>query len=610
MVRTKDAIWQQWTKVSSGNKHATAKCNYCDLRLQVNVTRFKLHTVMCVNTPDEVKSQYRKSVVSQSIATNKQKAILSVNISRSNESMMPSVPCDLSCDEGDSDSDEGIGVTDSKKVESHDDTRTVSKVATGTLRGPMVHFLDSVSPQDKVVLDDLWSKTCYTNMWSFNSSRNPYLIDFITKLRPSYRLPTPHSLSCGLLDKAFTGAGDIIEQAVSNAPALTLQVDGWSDINRASIVNVAMYAGRPLFLKSIDPGMQRHDARFIANTIVEAMESVPNVDERKFGAVVTDQPSVMTAAWKQIEERKPWVNCYGCGAHAVNLLAGDFRKLNKASAVLDSNKAIAKFFKAHSIPHQLLQRTTKEKCGKPINVVLSSPTRWSTDYFMIRRNLRIRAALLSAAVDDSIAREFKTENNASIKNNILDESFWSNTASVAFLLEPLSTAIQYCEGDNTPISVMKKIWDYIGVRLNEKSLAENGWTNEDIASIAEMVRSQKNLNIQPITLASYALDPRFDSSELDDTEWETAAEFILNFSVTEGCSRTAVLSELTDYRAKSGIPFGMSLTWEAVQTRSCAESPINWWLAYARNTQLCQVAQKLLSFPATAVCACGPAVVF
>ena len=521
MVRVKDAIWGEWTPVADG-KHA--KCNHCDLRLVINVTRFKLHTVMCENTPDDVKLKYHKDVLSQSMASNKQKFVLSATIgkdeststSHTNDIIKPNVPSDVTCNVTDGDSDSDAINKDSRQSASHDDN--VPKVSRDILTKPLTHFLDSVSPRDKAELDDLWSKACYTNMWSFNSTRNPFLDDFFTKIRPSYRLPTTHSLANRLLDKAFADIGDTIQQATSKAPSLTLQVDGWSDINRSSIVNVAMYAGRPVFLKSVDPGMERHDAKFIASTIVQAMESVPNVDEKKFGAVVTDQPSVMTAAWKQVEEQKPWVTCYGCGAHAVNLLAGDFRKMSKTAAVLENNRSIANFYQAHSLPHELLLRTTREKYGKEVNVMISSPTRWSTDYFMVRRKLWIKAALLSAAVDESIAREFTSGRNGSIKNNLLDDSFWCDTASVAFLLEPLTTAIRYCEGDGTPVSVMKKIWDYIGVQLNEKSLSENGWTDDEISSINEMVHCRRNLNIRPITLASYALDPRFHASGLDDEE--------------------------------------------------------------------------------------------
>jgi len=45
----------------------------------------------------------------------------------------------------------------------------------------------------------------------------------------------------------------------------------WSDVNRASLIYVALYADRPIFLKSADPGTQRHDAQFIANTTLDVI---------------------------------------------------------------------------------------------------------------------------------------------------------------------------------------------------------------------------------------------------------------------------------------------------------------------------------------------------
>jgi hypothetical protein len=75
-----------------------------------------------------------------------------------------------------------------------------------------------------------------------------------------------------------------------------MQLDGWSDINRASIINVALYAGRPIFLKSIDPGINRHDAKLICETVITAIDGLGEA-KHKVKAIVTDQPTVMTAAW-------------------------------------------------------------------------------------------------------------------------------------------------------------------------------------------------------------------------------------------------------------------------------------------------------------------------
>jgi len=106
---------------------------------------------------------------------------------------------------------------------------------------------------------------------------------------------------------------------------------------QASIVNIALW--RPVILKSIDPGISRHDAKFIVDLIIDTIESeepsIGNIED-EVRAVVTDQPSVITSAWKEFEKRKPLVNCYGYGAHVINLLAGDFRKLDCVYNVLEN----------------------------------------------------------------------------------------------------------------------------------------------------------------------------------------------------------------------------------------------------------------------------------
>ena len=102
-----------------------------------------------------------------------------------------------------------------------------------------------------------------------------------------------------MLDDPYDGVSAIIKNATAEAAVLTLQLDGWSDINCASIVNVALYAGRPVVLKSTDPGINRHDAKFIADAVLQTVHGLGN-DAIKVRTVITDQPTVMTAAWKFI----------------------------------------------------------------------------------------------------------------------------------------------------------------------------------------------------------------------------------------------------------------------------------------------------------------------
>jgi hypothetical protein len=406
------------------------------------------------DTPEDVKAKFRKAVLSQSIATSRQKAELEATItikcpSAASGQLLLSAPqvdtdvSDIGC-AGQSSAASSIADNDDvSEILSNSQSEGEGRSTSTSMSGPIMRsFFDSITQRQKAELDSLWAKACYTNMWSFNSTKNPYLCEFIQKIRPSYKLPTSHALANQLLDDTYVSVNTTVQEALTKALALTMQLDGWSDINRASIINVALYAGSPIFLKSIDPGINRHDAKLICETVITAIDGLGEA-KHKVKAIVTDQPTVMTAAWKLIEEQRPSVSCYGCAAHVINLLAGDFRKMEINEELLEKNKKICRFFKSHSLARELLQAETKQRYGAPLSVVISCATKWSTDYFMLRRNLRIKAALTAAAVEEKLARDFRGEVNADVKRNLLDENFWEETERVAMLLHPLSTGIRY-----------------------------------------------------------------------------------------------------------------------------------------------------------------------
>ena len=123
----------------------------------------------------------------------------------------------------------------------------------------------------------------------------------------------------------------------------------------------------------------------------------------------------MTAAWKLIEEARANITWYGCAAHVINLLSGDFHKLERVQSILEANKTISKFFKSHNILRELLYTETQTKYGVALGVVIDCLTRWSADYFKLRCNLRIKVALVAVTVNERMSREFRTDNNMQVK---------------------------------------------------------------------------------------------------------------------------------------------------------------------------------------------------
>ena len=448
------------------------------------------------------------------------------------------------------------------------------------------------------------------------------LQQFFKRIRPSYRPPSAYKLAHNLLDTISDQVDKENSTIIDKGINLTVLVDGWTDVTNASLVNVAVFAGSPIFLKSIAPGANRHDAELIAKTILDVIEKTPAdlktvtnkskgqddiqtvqyVDERKFRSVVTDQPAVMTAAWKIIECAKPWVHCYGCGAHVINLLAGDIGKIPEISSELDNNRKISVIFRSRSMCKEVLQETTLNKYSKSLNVVLSCKMRWSTDYFMVARNLRLKDALICACVDPRLTKEMR---NSDVKTLILSDSdapgdFWKATERVFHVLKPLKTAIQFCEGDDVPLSVMPRIWQFIANQLDISLLCMLGFNDVTANAVTEAVTARRDMNLKAITLAAYVLDPRFHGEGLTESEWSDACEVVVSIADHEKLIRSSVLGDLAEYRSKSGTVFGSDLVWEAALSEVCCDNPSIWWSSYASTRELSKVASILLSMPATA----------
>ena len=234
-------------------------------------------------------------------------------------------------------------------------------------------------------------------------------------------------------------------------------------------------------------------------------------------------------------------------------------------------------------------------------MVLSVPTRWSTDFFMVRRMIRMKAALVCAAVDEKLVQQFNKSSNADVKKALLDDECWANAAKLNEALQPLCKAIQFCEGDNVPVSVVPHIWQFLSLQLSAHRLQQLGWSEESANDVAECVVKRRDMNITPLMLASYVLDARFhDIRHLSASEWATASNFIVDVGMNEQIEKLPLISELAYYRAKAGPLFSDKLLWEAVRSEACLNDPRVWWSAFAASSNISILAAILLGMSATA----------
>ena len=76
-----------------------------------------------------------------------------------------------------------------------------------------------------------------------------------------------------------------------------------------------------------------------------------------------------------------------------------------------------------------------------------------------------------------------------------------------------------------------------------------------MTTILTATNERMKMNIRPVTLAAYVLDPRFHDDTISDEEWCTASKFIVELAQREGQQRINVLNDLANYRARTGSFF-------------------------------------------------------
>jgi len=65
----------------------------------------------------------------------------------------------------------------------------------------------------------------------------------------------------------------------------------------------------------------------------------------KISAVITDNASTMTAAWRILKQEYKHIIFMGCTAHGLNLLVGDIMQLDWAMKIFSNAKKLLNFLK-------------------------------------------------------------------------------------------------------------------------------------------------------------------------------------------------------------------------------------------------------------------------
>ena len=243
----------------------------------------------------------------------------------------------------------------------------------GTLTEPkaestILNFVNRTSTHTKETLDILLAKYIFSANLSFHSVENEEFKNFISQMRPSYKLPSAKTIGGPLLNKVYNEIRQEVESEL-NGKEIVLQQDGWSSSQNHPIVAHSATCGRKnYFLQAITTGTNTKSADYCQKLFEQELIRVENEFQAKVIGCVTDNCNAMKLMRANLVTKYQDLYVYGCNSHLLNLVGQSFTPTQLKGRVV---KVQSYFRNTHFASASLL-----EKRGR--RPVMPGDTRWNS----------------------------------------------------------------------------------------------------------------------------------------------------------------------------------------------------------------------------------------
>lgn len=435
----------------------------------------------------------------------------------------------------------------------------------------------------------LQARFFYSCNLAFNKASNPHFLAFLKYLKASYRPATPHMISNPLLDKEYVRVHGDLQNSISEATALGLISDGWTNTSLDGILNFIVTCPKPIFFKSINRGINRETADYIAEQwIIVIIE----IGVEKVLVIVTDCAMNMRAAWKIITEKYPHISCVGCIDHALQNFMLDLMKIQGLKNIHNIGKGIVKEIKLSHVQLAALKEKQSELYGKKTKTLKVTPkTRFAYMVLTLESLMQNKSALQAVVIDRSLGVD------ADVRKQVLDEDqTWPNIEHAMDLLKVIAQGIKILERDDALLSEALEV--FLKVKKNLDNLLYNSC--EDFCSLSDLRKMEKcfqyrfEMSIKPIHFAANLLDPRFQGRNLNDTQRMQAYDYILKLAqhLQIKDDEGSLLANIGDFRDHTGF-FSHEILWTAALTYK----PTAWWKGLCGEQIAAPIAARILQLP-------------
>ncbi|KAH9291024.1 hypothetical protein KI387_044153, partial [Taxus chinensis] len=135
---------------------------------------------------------------------------------------------------------------------------------------------------------------------------------------------------------------------------------GWKDSRNRPLINIiAVCPKGAMFLKDIDCEGEIKDAQFIANILIEAIESIELAGPPNVVQVITDNAKNCKAARLIVEGRYKHIFWTPCAIHSLNLMLQKIEKIAWIEKIYMEANEIQMFVTNHHMSQAIFKRFSK-----------------------------------------------------------------------------------------------------------------------------------------------------------------------------------------------------------------------------------------------------------
>jgi len=385
-----------------------------------------------------------------------------------------------------------------------------------------------VDAAEKAILDDLLATAIFETASPFSLLDHKAFQKFLKRACPAYKIATPKEIGGKLLMSAYEGQMEKMRELVRDATAVTMMIDGATDINSRSSLNVVLCVPHPHFLETIHMKLVREQADKLYSKVIDVVArtrtwvGTAHEAETKplaFLAFVSDSCNTMRSLRTLLDAPSSgFAFTYGCAPHALNNLIKDICASPKVSPTIKKAMVLTKALRHVG----MLRKSYEEVCAKTLNTILMpilfSATRWGGSVDMLQRLIKLRIVIttLPNFIDNDDTIDYTID--ANIVGIIVDVTFWNALKALVVVMEPIVAALVYLEGDSPPLSSVFAA--FLTLKVHFSTVADAVWLalnwNPLEAKQFVLTRlSYQYMRIEsPVHALAFRCDPYFDLMRL------------------------------------------------------------------------------------------------